>query len=131
MMDCIFCKIINGDIPSYTVYEDDLVKVILDIKPSTNGDCVLITKKHFSNIYSVDQNLQTHILKVEKKMYDLFKEKLFCQGLTTVQNNDYGQEIKHFHIHLTPRYENDQMDHSYNREQLISLEEVYQKIKEQ
>ena len=60
-MDCLFCKIIKGDIPSKTVYEDDLVKVFLDINPSTNGDMLVVPKKHFENIYDIDDNLLLHI----------------------------------------------------------------------
>lgn len=127
MKDCIFCKIINNDLPSYTVYEDELVKVFLDINPSTDGDLLLIPKKHIVTIDEVDDELMLHFLKVEKKMYEDLKSKLGCQGLTLVQNNDLGQEVKHLHIHLTPRYENDLVDHLYNKDNLKPIEEVYKK----
>ena len=53
-MDCIFCKIINNIIPSYTIYEDDLVKVFLDINPKANGHCLIVTKNHFLDIDDID-----------------------------------------------------------------------------
>ncbi|OLA93639.1 MAG: hypothetical protein BHW63_01435 [Mycoplasma sp. CAG:611_25_7] len=76
MNNCIFCKIINNEIPSYTLYEDEIVKVFLDINPNTNGHCLIIPKKHIVTVKEVDSILTTHILEVEKKIYDLLKEKL-------------------------------------------------------
>ncbi len=128
-MDCIFCKIIKGEIPSYTIYEDDIVKVFLDIDPKTNGDTLIIPKKHFTNIDDIDLETLSHINKVTKDMYTLLKSKLHCDGMTVIQNNDYGQEVKHYHVHLTPRYENDLLSHTYNKDMLNSLEEVFKILK--
>ena len=128
-MDCLFCKIIKGDIPSKTVYEDDLVKVFLDINPSTNGDMLVVPKKHFENIYDIDDNLLLHIHKVIKELYDLLKEKLSCDGLTIVQNNGHGQEIKHYHVHVTPRYSNDKITTNKNTDILVSIDDVFEQIK--
>ncbi|MEG2311656.1 MAG: HIT family protein, partial [Bacilli bacterium] len=63
-----------------------------------------------------------------KKLYILLKEKLNIAGLTLVQNNDYGQEIKHFHLHLTPRYETDKLSHSFNKQMLIDINTIYNKL---
>ena len=52
-MDCIFCKIINGDIPSYTIYEDEVIKVFLDISPISKGHSLIVPKKHFENIFNI------------------------------------------------------------------------------
>jgi len=128
MDECLFCKIIKGDIPSKTIYEDELVKVFLDINPSTNGDCLLIPKKHIVIIDEVDGNLMVHMLEVIKKIKSLLKEKLNCDGLTISQNNEYGQEIKHFHIHLTPRYLKDGCSITYNKDSILDLEDVFNKI---
>ena len=128
-MDCLFCKIIKGDIPSKTVYEDDLVKVFLDINPSTNGDMLVVPKKHFENIYDIDDKLLLHIHKVIKELYDLLKEKLSCDGLTIVQNNGHGQEIKHYHVHVTPRYSNDKITTNKNTDILVSIDDVFEQIK--
>ncbi len=128
-MDCLFCKIIKGDIPSKTIYEDDLVKVFLDINPSTNGDMLVVPKKHFENIYDIDDKLLLHIHKVIKELYDLLKEKLSCEGLTIVQNNGHGQEIKHYHVHVTPRYSNDKIPTNKNTDILVSIDDVFEQIK--
>ena len=127
-MDCLFCKIIEGSIPSKTIYEDELVKVFLDINPNTNGHCLIIPKKHIVTVKEVDSILTTHILEVEKKMYDLLKEKLNIKGLTIVQNNELGQEVKHYHVHLIPRYEDDNWNINFNQKSLKDTDEIYQEI---
>ncbi len=129
-MDCLFCKIIKGDIPSKTVYEDELVKVFLDINPSTNGDMLVVPKKHIENIYDLDDKLLLHIHKVIKELYDLLREKLSCEGLTIVQNNGHGQEIKHYHVHVTPRYSNDKLSTNKNTDILVSIDDVFEQIKD-
>ena len=127
-MDCLFCKIIEGSIPSKTIYEDEKVKVFLDINPDTNGHCLIIPKKHIVTVSELDNNLITHILEVEKKMYKLLKDKLNIEGLTIVQNNDLGQEVKHYHVHLIPRYKDDNWNLNFNKDILKDLDEVHKKI---
>lgn len=129
MKDCLFCKIINNEIPSSTVYEDDLIKVFLDINPTTNGHMLIIPKKHHVNVMDIDEDVVSHALKViREKLYPMLKENLGCDGLTIVQNNDYGQEVKHYHIHLIPRYQDDLVSDSYNKEMLIPVEEVFARL---
>ena len=118
------------DIPSRKLYEDEKVLVFLDINPSTNGDCLLIPKKHVVTIDEIDDDLWIHMLKITKLIKEMLYTKLNCKGLTVVNNNDLGQEIKHFHIHLTPRYENDLVAHSFNAEMLKDLDDVLKSIKE-
>ena len=108
MEDCLFCKIIKGEIPSNTVYEDEKVKVFLDISPVNEGHLLIVPKKHYQNLLDTDKEIREYMLEVIKeKLYPLLKEKLNIDGLTISQNNDYGQEVKHFHIHVIPRYQND------------------------
>ena len=128
MQDCIFCKIIKKEIPSYSLYENDQVMVFLDINPSTNGDCLLVPKKHIVTLEDMEEDLAIHILKVMKQISQLLTEKLDCDGLTIVQNNGYGQEIKHFHIHMTPRYLKDGIVHQFNKDLLVTPEDVYHQI---
>ena len=113
-MDCLFCKIINGEIPSYTIYEDDIVKVFLDISPVTNGHCLVIPKKHYENIMDIDLETLNYIDKIIKKLYPILKEKLNCVGITRTQNNEYVQDVKHYHMHLIPRYKNDNINFRKN-----------------
>lgn len=123
-MDCLFCKIIEGSIPCEKIYEDDDVLVFLDISPTTNGDTLIVPKKHYQDFRDVDSDLLLHIYDIIKKLYPLYQEKLHCDGLTISHNTDYGQEIKHFHIHFIPRYTNDQVSHSSNKAILKDINEI-------
>ena len=126
--DCLFCKIIKGEIPSYTVYENDKIKAFLDINPVTNGHCVIIPKKHILDVEGVDSDTSIEIDEASKKIIEIYKSKLKIDGATRIQNNGYGQEIKHYHMHIIPRYENDNIYTNRCPENLISVEEVYKKI---
>lgn len=103
-MDCIFCKIVRGELESFTVYEDDIVKVFLDSNPDSNGHMLIIPKKHYVNITDIDMNTLDHIMMVAKKMYRLIMEKLNPDGIKLVQNNGILQVVKHYHLHLIPAY---------------------------
>lgn len=127
-MDCLFCKIIKGDIPSRTIYEDRLVKVFLDINPSTNGDMLIVPKKHYENLFDINDKLLLHINKVIKELYVLLRDKLGIDGLTLVQNNGFGQDVKHFHVHVTPRYTNDNLKMTKNEDILVDLDDVFEQI---
>lgn len=127
-MDCIFCEIIKGNIPSKTVYEDDLVKVFLDINPNTNGHMLIVPKKHVITVDDIDNELASHILEVEKKLHNLLKEKLNIEGLTIVQNNNYGQDVKHYHVHLIPRYSEDCWKMHFRQDNLLDVDEIFKKL---
>ncbi len=130
MKDCIFCKIIKGELPSYTIYEDDIIKVIMNINPDTNGHLLVLPKKHYENILDIDEDIIIHSIKIVRtKLYKKLKKDLKCKGLTLAQNNELGQEIKHYHIHLIPRYENDNADFKYNKTNIEDLETIYNKLK--
>lgn len=129
MDNCLFCNIVKGDIPSSTIYEDELIKVFLDINPNTNGDLLIIPKKHYENILDIEEEIITHSYSITKNIiYKKLVDKLNATGLTISQNNGTGQEIKHFHIHLTPRYENDEFNITSNKEILLDLKEIENKL---
>lgn len=107
--DCIFCKIANGSIPSKTIYEDEKFRVILDLGPATKGHALIIPKEHYADIYEIPEETIGDAMKLAKKMAGLMTDKLGCDGFNIVQNNGEaaGQTVKHFHIHLIPRYKDD------------------------
>ncbi|MBH1941026.1 HIT family protein [Mobilitalea sibirica] len=107
--NCIFCKIIAGDIPSATVYEDEDFKVIMDIFPAARGHVIVIPKKHAANLYELEEESASKALIVAKKVAKAMKAELGCEGLNLLQNNGEvaGQTVDHFHIHLIPRSEED------------------------
>ena len=120
-MDCIFCKIINNEISSYKIYENDMVVCFLDINPLSSGHTLIIPKKHFKDISDIDSKYLSSINDATKYVYNLLMSKLGPDGIRIVQNNGICQEIKHYHVHLIPVY-NDMLD--------MNIEEVYNKIKD-
>ena len=130
MDNCLFCKIINKEIPAEVIYEDNEVLVFLDINPTTNGDTLVIPKKHFENYLDVPFSILEHMNIVYKKLYPLYKGKLNCEGLTLSTNIDYGQDIKHMHMHFIPRYKNDLVKHLSNKDILLDIKDIKNKILE-
>ena len=107
--NCIFCKIIAGEIPSHTLYEDEMFKVILDVGPATKGHALILPKNHCANLYELPEEDAAQAIKLAKKMMIKMTNKLNCDGFNIVQNNGEvaGQTVFHFHMHLIPRYKND------------------------
>ncbi len=107
--NCIFCKIANGEIPSFTIYEDDMFRVIFDLGPATKGHALILPKEHFKNIFELDDNYAKEVMLVAKKVSTAMRDVLKCDGFNILQNNEEiaGQTVFHFHIHLIPRYNND------------------------
>lgn len=107
MTDCIFCKIINGDIPSYTVYEDDVVKAFLDISQSTPGHTLVVPKKHVKDMFEYDEDLAAAVFsRIPKIARAIKKSNPAIKGMNIVNNNGEVayQSVFHSHIHLIPRY---------------------------
>ncbi len=130
-MNCIFCKIINKEIPSKIIYEDDLVIAILDLSQATYGHTLVMPKKHYANIYEIDNDTLAHLIKVVKELAIKLKNKLHADGINILNNNDEaaGQTVMHYHIHILPRYKNDDLninftDHSKD----TNLDDVLNKI---
>lgn len=108
---CIFCRIVNGEIPSLTVYEDDEFKVILDINPASAGHVLIIPKQHYKNLLELPDDLAAKSMVLAKKLMIGIKDILKCDGINLVQNNEAaaGQTVFHFHVHIIPRYHNDNL----------------------
>lgn len=107
--DCIFCKIVNGEIPSKTIYEDENFRAILDMGPATKGHALLLPKEHADNLFELPEEIAKKVLPTARKIAVEMKEKLQYDGINLVQNNGEvaGQTVMHFHLHMIPRYEND------------------------
>ena len=106
---CIFCKIINKEIPCYKVYEDDLFLAFLDISQTTKGHTLVIPKKHFQNIFELEDAEKQNYLNVIQKVSTAIKKATNCEGINILNNNgeEAGQTVFHCHIHIIPRYSND------------------------
>lgn len=109
--NCIFCKLANGDISTATLYEDDDFRVILDAGPASKGHALILPKEHYKNLYELDDEIAAKALVLAKKMITKLTDVLGCDGYNIVQNNGEvaGQTVFHFHIHLIPRYEGDEV----------------------
>jgi histidine triad (HIT) family protein len=106
MSECIFCKIINGDIPSAKVYEDENVLAFLDISQVTKGHTLVIPKVHKENVYELPEEAAANVFKTVPKIANAIKAAYDPIGLNVLQNNGEaaGQSVFHFHMHLIPRY---------------------------
>jgi histidine triad (HIT) family protein len=120
-MDCIFCRIAKNELPSRTIYEDELVKVFLDIHPKHNGHTIIIPKKHFTDIEDIDPDVINYMTKIIKHVYSLLKNSLSSTGMTIMQNNGTTQDIKHYHLHLIPKY---------TFEKKTTIDEIYNLLKQ-
>ena len=119
IMDCIFCKIVKGEIPSYKIYEDDKIMAFLDINPYAPGHTLIIPKEHTLDVTTIPEETLNHIMNKASDIAKLVTTKLKAPGFTLVQNNGFVQEVKHFHLHMIPKYmENEE----------IEVKEVYEKI---
>ena len=109
--NCIFCKLANGDIPTATLYEDDDFRVILDAGPAAKGHALILPKEHYANLYELDDALAAKVLVLAKKMITKLTALLDCDGYNIVQNNGEaaGQTVFHFHLHMIPRYKDDEV----------------------
>ena len=131
MENCIFCKIIKQEIPSYKIYEDEKVYAFLDISQATKGHTLVIPKQHVSDIFEYDEVLASdvfsRILKIARSIEEAFPE---MQGLNILNNNRElaYQSVFHSHVHLVPRYskEDDFSIHFGNHQSEYSAEELQQ-----
>lgn len=116
----IFCKIMDGKIPSYTIFEDEIVKVFLDVNPKVNGHCLIVPKKHSKDIYDTDNETLMHIFEIARKISPILEKKLKADGITLTQNNGLYEEVKHFHLHVIPQYK--------SKKEKLNIEEVFKII---
>lgn len=135
---CIFCKIVNNEIPSYKIYEDDKFLAFLDISQATIGHTLLIPKKHFDNIFELDvetaKECFARVVEIAKRL----KKALNIQDINILNNNGplAGQTVDHFHVHLIPRYPNDNLvikfaiNQKLTQEQFVELANKIKQTKE-
>ncbi len=132
--NCIFCKIANGEIPSTTVYEDDDFRVILDLSPASKGHALILPKEHYANLYELPDEVASKVLIVAKNVVAKMTKALGCDGYNLVQNNGEaaGQTVFHFHMHLIPRYKEDQVGLGWKMGELTDAdrEDILAKLKE-
>ena len=132
MENCIFCKIIKGEIPCYKIYEDEKTLAFLDIAKDHYGHTLVIPKKHSTNLLDCETNDFCDVMKTVQKISKHYVENLGFDGVNIINANNKAaeQSVFHLHIHIMPRKENDGVhmfpkleEHDYN------LEEIANKLK--
>ena len=131
-MDCVFCKIINGALPCFKVYEDDDVLAFMDIAGDVDGHLLVVPKKHVKSILDCDGETLAHLMTAVKKISNHLVDNCGYDGVNLLNASDEsaGQSVPHFHIHIIPRKVRDGLDtwpkfDGATRE----IEEIYEKIK--
>ena len=129
-MECLFCKIINREIPCYKIYENNYVLAFLDINPDSDGHTLIIPKKHFTDLDDIDDDTLSKIFKAAKTVKKFLEQKLGCEGVSLIQNNGFVQEIKHYHLHLKPYYKDKISIEIVKHDELINdVKEIYELLK--
>ena len=108
-MECIFCKIINGEIPAVKVLDEELVVAFMDINPSSKGHMLVVPKNHAENIFEIPEIDLVALIKAVKRCAKAVKEALHAEGITILQLNGKASDqiVPHLHIHIIPRWRND------------------------
>ncbi len=109
-MDCIFCKIVAGDIPSHKVYEDDATLAFLDIHPATRGHTLVIPKEHAADLFALSYEAACAAMRSTQVVARILQNVVKPDGINVRQNNGSaaGQDVFHYHVHVIPRWQGDQ-----------------------
>ncbi|MFN5059880.1 MAG: HIT family protein [Chloroflexota bacterium] len=128
MMATIFSRIVQGEIPSIKIYEDDHTYAFMDIAPASRGHTLVICKAELANLYEIDEVSLIAVAKTTQRVANAIRDALNPDGLNIVQNNGAaaGQTVFHYHVHLIPRWDSDGAvglwrPHSSDIEQLKTL----------
>ena len=107
--DCIFCKLVAGEIPSHKIEEDDKTLAFMDINPWTRGHALVIPKQHSRNIYDIDAGDLAATHQAAQRLAQRMRERLNCEGVNILQSSEpvAMQTVFHTHVHVIPRYSDD------------------------
>ncbi|MGM5482941.1 MAG: HIT family protein [Nanobdellota archaeon] len=132
-MDCIFCKIIQDEIPGEKLYENENTLAIMDINPANKGHVLVIPKEHYETFTDLPDEIAAGLSKTTKKMAEAVNKATKTEGFNIVINNKKvaGQLVPHVHFHIIPRYENDGIDMSVKHKKYEDgeLEDYAEKIR--
>jgi len=130
--NCIFCKIVKGEIPANKIYEDKDVIAFLDINPVTAGHTLVIPKKHYINTFDIPVDLLCKINKVAKELGTKFLKALDCDGINFINSSgkEAEQVIFHYHMHIVPRYKSESLNLWFHQVALKPTQKELESIKE-
>jgi len=121
---CVFCKIVNGEIPAYKVYEDEDFLAFLDIAQASVGHTLVVPKKHFSNFLEADEETISKLFVLAAKLAKQITQNLEVAGFNILNNYGTvaGQSVNHLHVHILPRYEHDSITIKFAQNHLSESE---------
>ena len=124
--ECVFCKIVSGELPSTKIYEDETVLVFLDINPVEEGHALVIPKEHMDPITNAPDNILKELIVVAKKIASAQFTGLNAVGVNIAQANGRGagQEVPHVHFHVIPRYSSDPKEANWKTRKYKSVEQM-------
>lgn len=133
MDECIFCKIVRGDIPCFKVYEDDDVLAFLDISQTTLGHTLVISKQHFPSLLYVPKDILSKVMGAAQRIAQAQVSSLGAKGVNLINNTNSvaGQTVMHFHVHVIPRYSDDdklKIEFMSNKIERLSLPTIAEEI---
>ena len=132
MENCLFCKIIKGEIPSYKIYEDDYTFAFLDISKNPEGHTLVVPKVHAENLFDVDSETYKRVEEAVLKISKHYKDIGYADAVNTYVNSGKvaGQEVMHLHVHIIPRKDNDNIVFSHSEKiSKLELSEVHNILK--
>lgn len=131
--NCIFCKIIGGEIPSVKLYEDEDFVIVLDVGPASLGHALILPKEHYANVFEMPEELLAKCVNLAKVWGEKLVKALHADGLNLVQNNGIaaGQTVFHYHLHMIPRYDGDNVGELWTPGELTDemKQEILEKVK--
>lgn len=133
MKDCIFCKIVNGEISSHKIFENDYCFAFLDVHPVVDGHVLVVPKKHYENIFDIPKKDLNELSDAIKIVSEKLKNNFQASGVNILNASgiDAQQSVFHLHFHIIPRFKEDKIDFWFKEQQeiIIDLNEVAKKIK--
>ena len=128
--NCIFCKIVAGQVPCTKLYEDEDVLAFLDINPVTYGHTLVISKEYYSTFLSTPKAIMNKVMNVAQRIGQVQIEQLGAKGVNILINSyeAAGQVVPHFHVHVIPRYENDNIKIKWAQHEDIDIDSVYNEL---
>lgn len=134
-MDCIFCKIVAGDIPSTKLYEDDETLAFMDINPGNPGHALVITKKHVRNLFDMEPEAGAAVMRTTVKVAQAIHKALNPDGMNLHQANESAasQVVMHFHMHILPRWDGDDLREPWRPKEgdIDEIQRIAENIREQ
>lgn len=131
MEKCVFCRIVSGEMDSKKVYEDDETYAFLDINPANTGHLLVVPKEHSRDIFQMEDELAGKLFRAASKLSSALDSALDPDGINIIQSNGKaaGQEVSHAHVHVVPRYQDDDVKLDFNPGNLDRGKETAEKIR--